>query len=160
MKLDNSFQLKAKCFMTVIHKIAVFVFHYAKGKHVTFSTISLCLIILCMWHFCFVPVFSVNWVICILECNSACKTLIRSLCSFRENTLHALQQEGRNVGMRRPLVTEMVLALHVFAKSSSWNVVNYCTCSIVRLGTVNSCIYLRSNIFSTLCTCVTQYWLK
>ena len=30
---------------------------------------------------------------------------------FRENTLHALQQEGRNMGMRRPLVTEMVISL-------------------------------------------------
>jgi len=50
---------------------------------------------------------------------------MRNLYSFRENTLHALQQEGRNLGMRRPLVTEMVTAL--FAKIASWNVTNCCT---------------------------------
>ena len=48
-----------------------------------------------------------------------------NLYSFRENTLHVLQQEGRNQGMRRPLVTEMVTTL--LAKLSSWNVVNCCT---------------------------------
>ena len=59
-----------------------------------------------------------------LDCNGACKKVMRNLYCIRENTLHALQQEGRNLGMRRPLVTEMVMVL--FAKIPSWNVVNCC----------------------------------
>ena len=32
---------------------------------------------------------------------------------LRENTLHELQDEGRRLGMRRPLVTEMVIINHI-----------------------------------------------
>lgn len=84
--------------------------NYIKDKHVTFSlspfvsSYSACETSVMFQCFC-------TWVICTLECKSAYKTLMRNLYSVRENTLHALQQEGRNLGMRRPLVTEMVIAL-------------------------------------------------